>query len=189
MKEYLILALEFFKTGLFAVGGGLATIPFLHEMVKKYGWFSEDTLATMIAVSESTPGPIGVNMATFTGFLAQGVMGGIVTTIFLVMPSVIVIFIVSRVLNKFKESKLVEGIFYGIRPAVVGFILSACMGIFKMTFFKGKPYLSLLSILSSINIINIGLFALIYLVYKKFKLHPILIIIIGAACGLVFKLT
>ena len=88
MSEFIRLCIEFFKTGLFAVGGGLASIPFLKEMAVKYGWFTIEDLTTMIAVSESTPGPIGVNMATYVGFHMYGLAGGIAATLSLVAPSI-----------------------------------------------------------------------------------------------------
>ena len=102
---YVILFFEFFKIGLFAVGGGLATLPFLYELAGKYTWFDEAMLGNMIAVSQSTPGPIGINMATYAGFNAAGILGGILATVGLVTPSVIIIIIVAHVLNKFKESQ------------------------------------------------------------------------------------
>ena len=130
---YLILFLEFFKIGLFAVGGGLATLPFLSELAGKYPWFDESMLGNMIAVSQSTPGPIGINMATYAGFNAGGVLGGLVATIGIVTPSVIIILIVAHVLNKFKESKSVQSVFYALRPAVTGLIAVAGFGVFKIS--------------------------------------------------------
>ena len=114
---YLQLFWEFFKTGLFAVGGGLATLPFLQDMADRTGWFTHAQLADMLAVSESTPGPIGVNMATYVGFTTGGVGGALVATIGLVAPSVIVILIVAAFLKAFRNSKWVNAAFYGLRPA------------------------------------------------------------------------
>lgn len=188
MKILLQLIIEFFKTGLFAIGGGLATIPFLQEMGEKYGWFSTETLSTMIAVSESTPGAMGINMATYVGHETYGLGGGIITTLGLITPSVIVIFIIAKVLTKFKESKIVEGVFYGIRPAVIGFILSACMSIFLITLFHLENFNGLNTILKSINIFNIILYGVIYFIYKKFNLHPILIIVGCGVLGVILKL-
>ena len=105
---------EFFKTGLFAVGGGMATLPFLYDISARTGWFTTGQLADMIAVSESTPGPIGVNMATYVGFTAAGVPGAAVATLGLVTPSVIVILIVARVLAAFRQNKYVDAAFYGL---------------------------------------------------------------------------
>ena len=103
---YLRLMIEFFKTGLFAIGGGLATLPFLYELSEKTGWFTTTDISNMIAISESTPGPIGINMSTYVGFHTAGLLGGIVTTLSLVLPSIIIIEIISKVLTKFKESKV-----------------------------------------------------------------------------------
>lgn len=177
MNTVFTLILEFFKTGLFAVGGGLATIPFLHEMIGKYHWFTTEMLTTMIAISESTPGPMGVNMATYVGYHIVGIYGGIVTTLSLVAPSIIVICIVARMLTQFKQSKLVQDIFYGLRPTVVALILSSVISIFILAFFhKGAT-----SFVQAINYLNLVLFAVVYFVYKKFKVHPILVIV---GCGI-----
>ena len=99
---------EFFKTGLFAIGGGLATLPFLYDMQAATGWFTLDDISNMIAISESTPGPMGINMATYTGFTSMGVLGGIAAVAGLVTPSIIIIIIVSNILEKFKTNKYVQ---------------------------------------------------------------------------------
>ena len=181
---------EYFKTGLFAVGGGLATIPFLREISARHpDWYSIRDLTTMIAVSESTPGPMGVNMATYVGNHLYGVLGGIACTISLVTPSVIIIFIIAKMLEKFKDSKIVKAVFSGLRPAVVGFILAAVVDIFLTSLFNIPLFEQNHAILSLFNWIAIVLFAVLLAVYKKFpKLHPILIILIGAAAGIILKL-
>ena len=124
---YLKLFYEFFKTGLFAVGGGLATLPFLSDMGNRTGWFTQAQLADMLAVSESTPGPVGVNMATYVGFETAGVLGAVVATLGLVTPSVIVILIVAGFLRAFRSNKFVDAAFYGLRPASTGLIGAACV--------------------------------------------------------------
>ena len=116
---YLRLFLEFCKVGLFSVGGGLATIPFLTDLGERTGWFTSGQLADMIAISESTPGPMGVNMATYVGFTSGGPLGGVIATLGLVFPSVIIILIISKFLQKFRQSKVVDGVFYGLRAASV----------------------------------------------------------------------
>ncbi len=180
MNTVLLIMIEFFLTGFFAVGGGLATIPFLEEMSVKYGWFSLDMLSTMIAVSESTPGPIGINMATYIGNVMNGPLMGVITTLSLVAPSFLVILMVSRVLEKFQKSKLVQNLFYGLRPAVVALILSACLGIFKTTLLLPETF--------SLNFVNVALFGVLMFVYKKFKLNPIVLILICAVLGIVLSL-
>jgi len=119
---YLILFAEFFKIGLFAIGGGLASLPFLQQLIAKYGWITSDQLLDMIAISESTPGPIGINAATYVGFEAAGVFGGVVATMGLVSPSIIIIVLLARVLQLYNDHPLVEGGFGAIRPAVAGLI-------------------------------------------------------------------
>ncbi len=124
---YIRLFFEFCKVGLFAVGGGLATIPFLSDLGSRTGWFTSGQLADMIAVSESTPGPVGVNMATYAGYTAAGVPGGIVSTLGLVFPSLIIILIVAGFLNRFRESRIVDAVFYGLRAASVALITAALL--------------------------------------------------------------
>ena len=126
---YLLLFYEFFKTGLFAVGGGLATLPFLYDMAARHPeWFTTSQLADMVAVSESTPGPLGVNMATYVGFITGGIPGALVSTIGLVTPSIIIILIVAAFLKRFRDSKLVNAVFYGLRPASTAMVASAGAG-------------------------------------------------------------
>ena len=185
---YLTLFYEFFKAGLFAIGGGLATLPFLYEMANNYPWFDTKMLVDMIAVSESTPGPIGVNMATYAGFSAgglaggfiQSILGGIVATIGLVLPSLIIILIISSFLNKFKENKLVDSAFYGLRPAVCGLISAAAFEVIKVTLvnldFTG-------GFINFFKIKEIIFFAVIYIAMKKFKLHPIVYILAAGVIG------
>ena len=126
---YLRLFWEFFKTGLFAVGGGMATVPFLKNIGLATGWYSQTDLMNMLAVSESTPGPIGINMATYVGFTVAGIPGAVIATIGEVTPSIIVILIVAAMLTKFRNSNYVENAFYGLRPASSGLIGAACTGV------------------------------------------------------------
>ena len=131
---FLRLFFEFFKTGLFSIGGGLATIPFLQDMGEATGWFTNQELTTMIAVSESTPGPMGVNMATYVGYHmgcntvlgpAGGILGAVIATLGLVAPSIIVILIIARFLQKVRHSRTVEAAFQGLRPASTALIVVA----------------------------------------------------------------
>lgn len=117
---YLQLFIEFFKVGLFSIGGGLATLPFLYNISDRLRWYSHMDLANMIAISESTPGPVGVNTATYVGNTVAGILGTVVATAALIVPSIIIIIIISKFLNKFKDSKHVKNVFYGLRPASVG---------------------------------------------------------------------
>lgn len=188
MSEFWLMCWEFFKTGLFAVGGGLATVPFLREMSVKYGWFTMEKLTTMIAVSESTPGPIGINMATYVGYETFGIPGAIGATLSLVTPSIIVICVIAKMLEKFRTSKIVQGVFTGLRPAVVGFILSAVISIFLISLFCIPKFQASGNMLDLFNWKGILLFAalLAFTSWKK-DLHPIFMILIAAASGILFS--
>ena len=120
MSLYLKLFWEFFKVGLFAVGGGMATLPFLKEIGTATGWYTYTELMNMLAVSESTPGPIGINMATYVGFTVGGVPGAVIATLGEVTPSIIVILIVAAMLKKFRDSRLVANAFYRSEERRVG---------------------------------------------------------------------
>ena len=127
MSVYLRLYWEFFKTGLFAVGGGMATLPFLKDIGQSTGWYTYTDLMNMLAVSESTPGPIGINMATYVGFTVGGIPGAVIATLGEVTPSIIVILIVAMMLKKFRDNRYVNMAFYGLRPASTGLIGAACV--------------------------------------------------------------
>ena len=197
MINYLYLVAEFFKTGLFAIGGGLATIPFFYDIASRYDWLDVSTISDMIAVSESTPGPIGVNMATYCGHnmghsiggVAGGIFGGIIATLALVLPSVIIVLSVARFLEKFKNSTLVNNAFEGLRPAVCGLIAAACFDVFKNACLNLELYKSSKDIAAVFDIKALVLFAILFVLMRFFKkLHPIFIIIPAAAVGIVLKM-
>lgn len=143
MILYLRLFYEFFKTGLFTIGGGMATVPFLYKMSTATGWFSHNDVANMIAVSESTPGPIGVNMATYIGFVTGmeqygifgAILGSIIATLGLITPSVIIILLIAIFLKNFKDNPYVKNAFYGLRPASAGLITAAGLTIIVANLF------------------------------------------------------
>lgn len=188
---YLQLFWEFFKTGLFAVGGGMATLPFLYDVSDKTSWFTHAQLADMIAVSESTPGPIGVNMATYVGYLTGGRLGAVVATLGLITPSVIVILIVAAFLKAFRDSKYVAGAFYGLRPASTALITAAGLAVVKISFFDTKVFDDLPHILRSTKWEAVALAAVLVVLTRytpKVKnWHPIIFIGISAVIGAVFR--
>lgn len=196
MTVFLYLIFEFFKTGLFAVGGGLATLPFLYQIAEKYEWLNVSVMTDMIAVSESTSGPIGVNMATYCGYNAGstlggigfGILGGITATLSLVLPSVIVIIIVARMLDKFQSSIYVDRTFKGLRPAVCGLIFAACVTVFKTACLNIDLFAESGKLLDIFNVKALILFAVLFPIYQKFKFHPIFIIIPAAIIGIIFKM-
>ena len=188
---FLRLFYEFFKAGLFAVGGGLATLPFLQNIADKTGWYTQAQLADMIAVSESTPGPIGVNMATYVGFTVGGVPGAVIATLGLITPSIIIILIMAAFLRAFRDNKYVEAAFYGIRPASTALIASAGMSVVMISLFYTQKYNESGNLLQLFNLKGFALAAVI-LILTRFvkptkKLHPIILILASAAAGIIFK--
>lgn len=190
---FLRLFFEFFKVGLFSVGGGLATIPFLTDLGQRTGWFDPGALANMIAIAESTPGPLGVNMATYVGFATAGIPGGVIATLGLIAPAIIIVLIVARFLQKFRKSKVVDGVFYGLRAASVALITAAMLQVARIALmFHEVP-------VSQYGVVKTQLFywpaillaAVIFVVsrYTKLKkLHPICFIAFAALVGILFKL-
>lgn len=185
--SYLVVFLEFFKTGLFAIGGGLATLPFLYDLADKYDWFTRAELSNMIAVSESTPGPIGVNCATYAGVNALGIFGGIISTIGLVLPSIIVIICVAKVLDKFQNNVYVQSAFYGIRPAVTAMIAVAFIDVAKTALLHIDLFTESKNLVELFNIPAIILFVALFFAMRKIKWHPIFFIVISAVIGIIFK--
>ena len=181
---YITLFLEFFKIGLFAVGGGMVTIPFLYELTDKYSWFSKEILGNMIAISESTPGPVGVNMATYAGINAAGILGGITATLGLVFPSVVIIILVSKILEKFKSNKYVGNAFSGIRPGTTGMIASAGIGILFLALFGNSSWREIS--FSLLNYKALILFIITIIITNKVKLHPVFFILAGGVIGAIF---
>ena len=187
MMTLLRLIAEFFKTGLFAVGGGLATLPFLYEMGEKTGWFGAQDVLNLLAVSESTPGPIGINMSTYVGFITSGVPGAILASLALTAPCIIVILLVIRVLDKFKGSPLVDGIFKALRPASIGMITAALIGVVKESLLILPNWAGMNTILSIFNWNSIALAVVLWFIMKKWKTHPIAYIGIAAVAGIAFS--
>lgn len=182
---FLTLFYEFFKIGLFSIGGGMATVPFLMELAERYPWFTPAELANMIAISESTPGPIGINMATYAGYNAAGFPGALCATFSLVAPALIVIVIIAKFMSNFSENKYVKGAFTGIRPMIAALIGYAVWQIAVITFADTSAP----KIIFHFDAIAICIgFLLIFQWKPTKKLHPITWIIAGAVLGIIFKL-
>lgn len=189
MSTYLLVILEFFKTGLFAIGGGLATIPFLREMAERYPWFSLEDLLDMIAVSESTPGPMGINMATYAGYNVGGILGGVIATLSLITPSIFVIVIIASFMKRFKESVVIQRGFYLLRAATAGLIAGAVFDVVVLSLFNVDVYRASRRLLDFFNWPALLMFALLVFLIRKFpKVHPIAFIGASAVMGVVFKL-
>lgn len=198
---YAKLFWEFFKTGLFAVGGGMATLPFLQTIGTSTGWYSYGDLMNMLAVSESTPGPIGINMATYVGFTVAGVPGAVIATVGEITPSIIVILIVAAILKSFRDNKYVNRAFYGLRPASTGLIGAACVAVVLevlTTIQVIKPDGGILNrftvpgdLLQIFNLRSILLAAVLLVLTNYVKpvkdLHPIVFIAFSAVVGVAFR--
>jgi chromate transporter len=184
---YLTLFLEFFKVGLFALGGGLAALPFLQDLIVKYGWMTAEELLNMIAISESTPGAIGINTATFIGYNTAGIAGGIIATTGLAAPSIIIITIIAHYFREFNQHPLVESAFSGIRPAVAGLIASAAFELARGGIFNLEQLQLNNNLLQFFDYKSLLLLVIIFAAIRKYKKHPIIYIISVALIGIIFK--
>ena len=185
---------EFFKTGLFAVGGGMATLPFLYDMSTRTGWFTQAKLADMIAVSESTPGPIGVNMATYVGFETAGIPGAVIATLGLICPSIIIVLLIARVLKQFRSNKTVDAAFYGLRPCSIALIAAAGLLVVRITFLNPEALQLEDKMAAFFGLFNwkaVVLAAVLLVATRGVKplkkMHPIVFIAVSAAVGILFS--
>ncbi len=183
---YLKLFWEFLKIGLFAVGGGMATLPFLKELGARTGWFAQDLITDMIAISESTPGPIGINMATYVGCNIAGLFGGFIATMGELIPSLIIVILISKSLERFRSTKAVGDAFYGLRPAVTGLIAAAGIGVVQVTMIRLELYRQTGSLPDLLDWKKVLLFAAMFFGIRKFKKHPVIYIAISAVIGILF---
>lgn len=187
MMTLLRLIWEFLKTGLFSVGGGLATLPFLYEMSDKTGWFTHADIADMIAISESTPGAIGINMSTYAGFRTAGLPGGIVASLALAFPSLVIILIIAKFLEKFRGSPLVESAFYGLRPASIAMITAAGLNVMRVALIDLNAFEQSGNVGDLFVWKALVLAALILIGQKKLKWNPVVFIAISAVVGVIFQ--
>ena len=187
------LFFEFCRVGLFSVGGGLATIPFLTDLGERTGWFTSGDLADMIAISESTPGPMGVNMASYVGFHTAGILGGVTATLGLVFPSVVIILIIAGFLQKFRQSKAVDAVFYGLRAASVALITAALLQVAKIALMFHEVSVPEHGVATydlfywPAIILAVVIFVLMKYTPLK-KLHPICFIGLAALAGIIFRM-
>ena len=191
IKTILLLIFEFMKTGLMAVGGGMACIRFLQDMIAKYGWLTGEELANIIAVAESTPGPIGVNAATYVGYsvlspygAVWGVLGGIISTLSLISPQIVVIIFVAKGLEKYRRSKLVNDAFGALRPAAAGLVAAAGWSVIRSSLsFSLAPFH-----VDVVSLVLYGALVTLMLLPKLKKIHPVLFLTAGGLIGAVLCL-
>ncbi len=187
---YLRLFWEFFKTGLFSVGGGLATLPFLYDLSERSGWFSAAQIADMLAVSESTPGPIGVNMATYVGFETAGFWGSVCATLGIIAPGIIIIILIASLLSRFHDRPMVQAVFGGLRPASVALIATAGLAVAAESLLRLEFWSGWGSIGRVVDGKAVALAALLLAatnIKALKKLHPALFILFAAAAGALFR--
>lgn len=194
MKTLLLLCLNFMKAGLFAVGGGLATLPFINDISNKHpDWFTKADIANMIAVSESTPGPIGINMSTYVGYHVAGIPGAILNTLSLVFPSFIIILILFRFMNRYKENRIVQSVFAGLRPAAIGLIAAAGFSVLLISLFPGFEgstvfdWGGLSGLFRWQSLVLFAVAALATQLPKIKDVHPVWYFVVAAVVGIVFK--
>ena len=185
---YFQLFYNFFLTGLFSIGGGLATLPFLYDLSDKTGWFSHADIANMLAISESTPGAIGINMATYVGFETASVPGSLIATLGLITPGIIIILIIAKILEKFKESRYVQWALYGLRAASIALISAAGLSVVQISLIHykliGQSGIAVLDIFDIKGII----LAVVILTASRIwtKIHPVVWIFFAAVIGILF---
>jgi chromate transporter len=179
-----MLFAQFFKIGLFAVGGGYATLPFLYEIANKEAWLSVEKIGDMLAVAQSLPGAIGVNLSVYAGFQRAGIPGGLIAALGLITPSIIIATIIARILNAFKESSLVASLFSGLRPAGAGLLSAAALG--ALAVFLLNPAAETWA--AMLRWRECLLFAAIFLLIRLFKRHPIVYIALAGVAGAVLRL-
>ncbi len=179
--EYLFIYLNFCKIGLFTIGGGLAALPLLQDFVLKQGWLTLDQFANMIAISQATPGPLGINMATYIGYSQLGIAGSLIATLGMVTPSWVIIMLIARGLENFKDNKWVQLFFTGLRPVVIGIILAAVYSIARLSFFDFEK-----SGLAMVDFKAVILFVFLFILSRRLKLHPSIYLLMAGLLGIAF---
>ncbi|MDR2607892.1 MAG: chromate transporter [Treponema sp.] len=180
----LLLFAEFFKIGLFSVGGGLATLPFLFHLADIYGWLTREKVGDILAVAQSSPGAIGINMGAQTGFQALGIAGSIIAVLGMIVPSIVIILVIAKFLKEFKENSIVAAVFTGLRPAAAGLLAAAAFGAWKLALYNSEwqEWYTILRYKECL------LCAGIFIALKKLKFHPVVYIALGGAAGIMLGL-
>lgn len=178
---YLLLFMEFFKIGIFSFGGGYATLPFLYHMSDTYHWFSYDELSRMLAISSITPGPVGLNVATFAGFKTAGVIGSIDATLAIMIPSFVIVIFISKILKKFKDNFYTKAVLYALRPAAAAMIAAVGVRLFKTSVFINEFNMD------KVDFKALILFLLLVMISLKLKKDPLIYLLIGGVFGILLN--
>jgi len=181
---YLQLFYEFFIIGALIFGGGLASIPFLQSMGERTGWFTTTELMDMVAISEATPGPVGINMSTYAGYTVAGIPGGLIATFGLILPSIIISLIVAKLMVQFRKSKYIESALYGLRSASLGLIAAAGLAVFFLVIFGAELRNMTGEHFMAVNFRALILAAVLFVVTNKVKAHPVIYLAASAVVGI-----
>ena len=183
---------EFLKIGIFCVGGGMAVLPFLYDLGEKTAWYTSAQVLDMLAVSESTPGPIGINMATYVGYTVGGIPGALLATLGTILPGIILVLVLARFLSRFRDNRYVNAAFYGLRPASAALIAAAGIGVLGESLFNVSLWRETGDIADLFSVgaivLALALWVLTNLIKPTKKLHPVLYIAASAVVGIVFRL-
>lgn len=178
MTAYLELVTSFFKIGLFGFGGGYAMLPLIQKEIEAHNWLTAQQFVDIIAVAESTPGPVAINSATFIGYKVAGFSGALVATIGVCLPAFFMVVILTKVATKFNDHPIMKGILYGVRPVVISLIALAAIFVAQTVLISPEGYLGL-------DWLSVGIALIGFVALQKFKIHPIFLIIFGGITGII----
>jgi chromate transporter len=181
---FLTLFWEFFKIGLFSIGGGLATLPFLYKLAEVYPWLPADLIPDLVAAAQFSSGAIGVNMAIYAGFRCAGAAGGVIAALGLVCPSIIIIIVVARMFASFKENRTVKAVFSGLRPAAAGLLAAAGLSVVRASLYNADAS----SLAGLVRWRECVLFAALFFAIHRFKKHPAIYIAAAGLTGIILGL-
>ncbi len=184
------LCMEFAKIGFFSLGGGYATLPFLYHMSEVYGWFSPLELSRMLAISSITPGPVGLNVATFAGFKTAGILGSIVATMSIMLPSFFMIIIISKMLKKFKDSPCMCSVMYALRPATAAMLAAVALRLFRDVIIRNPDFsgFNFLQMQNFIDIKGFLLLVILFILSLRLKKDPLVFLAFGAIAGILLHI-
>ncbi len=185
-----LLCMEFAKIGFFSLGGGYATLPFLYHMSEVYGWFSPLELSRMLAISSITPGPVGLNVATFAGFKTAGITGSLVATMSIMLPSFLMVVIISKMLKKFKDSPYLDSVMYALRPATAAMLAAVGVRLFKDAIIRNIDFsgINLLNLQNYLDLKGFLLLFILFLISLKIKKDPLIFLAYGAIAGILLHI-
>ena len=185
-----LLCMEFAKIGFFSLGGGYATLPFLYHMSEVYGWFSPLELSRMLAISSITPGPVGLNVATFAGFKTAGILGSVVATMSIMLPSFLMVVIISKMLKKFKDSPYLDSVMYALRPATAAMLAAVGVRLFKDAIIRNIDFsgINLLNLQNYLDLKGFLLLFILFLISLKIKKDPLIFLAYGAIAGILLHI-